>query len=196
MFLQQLQKNYPLDFGNDLLADHSRRKQYAGVTLLLTETPQGGYQLLFIRRAKHLKSHPNQVAFPGGKFESEDNNLAETALRETEEEVGVDRTQIDLLGSMDLYTAKNGILVKPFIGTTTFTDFRPSDHEIESVFQVPLEFFLASEPSRIDQLNRFGRVWEVPAWHFEGYEIWGMTAKIVGDLVSRIRQIPIELRGI
>ena len=114
-----------------------------------------GLQVILTRRTDHLSDHAGQISFPGGRQEQEDATLEETALRETEEEIGLARRHIDLIGRIDDYYTVTGYQVTPVIGLVTPPfDLTPDDHEVAEVFEVPLEFILNPRNQKLQTLAK------------------------------------------
>ncbi|BFM06536.1 NUDIX hydrolase [Halioxenophilus aromaticivorans] len=144
-------------------------------------------QLILTQRATHLNSHAGEVSFPGGKWEPADTGPGDTALRETEEEIALPRRQVALLGELPDHFSKKGLRVKPIVGwVDELPDLIPSPDELDAVFSVPLEFFLADQRIRTDIYSSQGVTYWSPAWQFEQYEIWGLTARILVDLLNDV----------
>ena len=150
--------------------------------VLVPITNEAEPKLILTKRAEHLKTHSGQVAFPGGMRDEEDETVLATALREAEEEVGLAPKDVELVGQLSEVLSKYKIAVTPYVG---FVDpdvrLTPDPSELDSIFKVPIQFFIDTEPHRIDHLG-FGKYkLEVPCWFFEEYEIWGMSAIILMD---------------
>ena len=154
----------------------------AAVLVPLIERPDG-LTVLFTQRTSHLAHHAGQVSFPGGHIEPEDGGPAETALRDTEEEVGLDRSHVRIVGRLDTYVTRTGFAVTPVVGMVAppFT-LRPDPHEVAEIFEVPLDFLL--DPSNHERCSaefegRTRFFWAMPyGRHF----IWGATAGMVINL--------------
>lgn len=162
----------------------SLRKPEAGVLVpvLLADEPA----ILLTVRAKHLKSHPGDVAFPGGMREPGDVNLAMTALRETEEELNLPPSCIELLGRLSTGLSKNGIQVNPFVGVVhDVSTCRPSPDEIAEWFTVPWSFFARQAPD-FQPVQRHGIQFQIPHFQFGDKHIWGLTAMILLELVNLV----------
>ena len=146
--------------------------------------------LLYTKRAAHLRQHPGDVCFPGGMWEAEDGDLFVTAQRETYEEIGLPASGIQLLGRLPKSHTRAGTPVTPFVGSfDTSIPLRLSPDELDSIFSVPLEAFYKGIQVREDQFERNGRVISVPAYHYQGYEIWGFTAAVTAQLLRLLTRI-------
>ncbi len=155
----------------------------AGVLVAVTREIEP--RIILTRRSSHLKTHGGQVAFPGGRRESHDEDLLATALRETEEEIALPRDQVEVLGALSEVVSRYRIAVTPFVGLVPpQLDLRADRTEIESIFTVPVRFFLEAEPQRFDEMGYEQFRLRVPSWRYEGYEIWGMSAVVLMDFIK------------
>lgn len=153
--------------------------------ILLALTNEAEPQLVFTRRSSQLKTHGGQVAFPGGKAEPGDTTLLDTALRESEEEIGLNPLNVKVLGRLSEVISRYEILVTPYVGLIDpQTTFVPDEREIESVFTVPVKFFLECRPARVDQLGYKQFRASVPCWMYGEYQIWGMSAMVLVDFLA------------
>ena len=143
-----------------------------------------GTTLLFTRRTDHLDVHAGQISFPGGRQEQGE-TLPEAALRETEEEVGLPRRQVRLIGQLDTYVTRTGFEVAPLVGVITPPfSVAPDRFEVAEVFEVPLGFFL-DPGNRERHTRRFqGRDRHFYAFPYGGYYIWGATAGMLVNLAE------------
>lgn len=140
--------------------------------------------VLLTVRASHLKSHPGQVSFPGGMAEDYDDSLAQTALRETWEEIAIHQDRVDVIGELSTAFSKDGVQVYPIVGTLeSSVGSKASPDEIAEIFEVPWSFF-ASEKPEMQRMQRHGIEFEIPHYHFEGRHIWGLTAMILLELIN------------
>lgn len=147
--------------------------------------------ILYTKRAAHLRQHPGEVCFPGGMWEVGDADLFTTAQRETHEEIGLPATEIQLLGRLPQSHTRAGIRVTPFVASfNPNAPLFPSPHELDSVFCVPLTLFNQGLQVREDKFERDGRVFSVPVYHYEGYEIWGFTAAVTAQLLRLLAREP------
>lgn len=144
--------------------------------------------LIFTVRSRHLNSHAGEVAFPGGKWETCDLTLRDTVLRETREEIGLPSEAITLLGACPPRATRAGIMVTPFVGLIDEArGLVPCPHELETIFQVPLAAFQRGIQVRVDLIPRGGHIYQVPAYQYQDYEIWGLTAGITCELLSLLQ---------
>lgn len=147
--------------------------------------------VLYTKRAAHLRQHPGEVCFPGGMWEAGDADLFTTAQRETHEEIGLPAAEIQLLGRLPQSHTRAGTPVTPFVAS--FNSSAPlllSPHELDSVFSVPLIAFNEGIQVREDRFERDGRVFSVPVYYYEGYEIWGFTAAVTAQLLRLLARLP------
>jgi 8-oxo-dGTP pyrophosphatase MutT (NUDIX family) len=159
----------------------------AAVLALFCVRPQP--RLLYTLRASHLKRHAGEVSFPGGMWEPDDANLLVTALRETEEEIGLPPEAVQLLGSCRPRRTLAGTLVTPFVGLIEQEyELRPAADELEAIFHVPLSAFARGLQVRTDRFEREGQSIVVPAYRYESFEIWGFTAAITQELLEIAKQ--------
>jgi 8-oxo-dGTP pyrophosphatase MutT (NUDIX family) len=154
----------------------------AAVLVPLIERPDE-LTVLFTERTAHLAHHAGQVSFPGGHIEPEDGGPAETALRETEEEIGLDRRHIELIGRLDTYITRTGFVVTPVVGRVRppFA-LKPDPDEVAEIFEVPLSFLLDRRNHQRCSAEFEGRTrhfWSIP---YGGHFIWGATAGMLVNL--------------
>jgi 8-oxo-dGTP pyrophosphatase MutT (NUDIX family) len=154
----------------------------AAVLVPLVERPDE-LTVLFTERTAHLAHHASQVSFPGGHIEPEDGGPAETALRETEEEIGLDRRHIELIGRLDTYITRTGFVVTPVVGLVTppFA-LKPDPHEVAEIFEVPLSFLLDRRNHERCSAEFEGRTRHFWAMPYGRHFIWGATAGMVVNL--------------
>lgn len=158
----------------------------AAVLVPFVERP-AGMTLLFTLRTAHLAHHAGQVSFPGGHIEENDHGPAETALRETEEEIGLDRRRIDVISHLDTYVTRTGFIVTPVVGIVTPPfDIVPDAHEVAEVFEVPLDYLMRAENYATDTRILAGRERRFYAIPFENRYIWGATAGILRNMQQRL----------
>jgi 8-oxo-dGTP pyrophosphatase MutT (NUDIX family) len=142
-----------------------------------------GITVLLTQRTEDMPSHAGQIAFPGGRQQKEDADAAATALRETEEEVGLSRTFVEVIGPVDRYRTGTGYEITPIVGIVTpgFT-IHADPREVADVFEVPLAHFLDEKNHRIDSRVWQGRERRYYAMPYGDRYIWGATAGMLKNL--------------
>jgi len=148
-----------------------------------------GLTVLFTRRTVHLKAHSGQVSFPGGRAEPDDPTPEDTALREAEEEIGLARSRVEVLGRCAEYLTRTGFRVTPVIGLIRPPlELVPDAREVDEVFEVPLAFLLdpANHQRATREIN--GRTVGYYEMVHEGRIIWGATAGMLVNLYRRIAE--------
>lgn len=148
-----------------------------------------GLTLLFTQRTAHLTDHAGQVSFPGGRVEASDASPTETALRETEEEIGLSRQHVEVLGILPDYFTATGYRVTPVVALVHPPfELQADPHEVAEIFEVPLSFLM-------DGLNHQRRTAEFPdggrrsfyAMPYDRFFIWGATAGMLRNLFHFLR---------
>ncbi len=172
------------DLNPDLLPDPPLRP--AAVLVPLVERTEG-LTVLLTQRTDHLADHAGQISFPGGSLEHGDSDPCAAALRETEEEVGLNRCHVEIVGELDLYITRTGYSVHPLVGLVTPPfDIAPDPHEVAAVFEVPLAF-ITDPASRTVHSRRYAgklrRFYAFPWQDTDGERyIWGATAGMLVNL--------------
>jgi 8-oxo-dGTP pyrophosphatase MutT (NUDIX family) len=148
-----------------------------------------GRSVVFTKRSETLSRHAGEISFPGGLRHDEDASIAETALRETEEELGLQRERVELLGALPpVHTFVSSILVVPFVGTLDGRPvFRPNPHEISAVLEYPLAELAEAEADV--RWSRDGRDYVGYAYDMGEHTIWGATARILHGLLETAREV-------
>jgi 8-oxo-dGTP pyrophosphatase MutT (NUDIX family) len=146
--------------------------------------------LVFTKRTEDLPRHPGEISFPGGLRHDEDRDLLETALRETEEELGLAREDVEILGAIQPFlTYTTGFWVMPFVGWLTRDPaFAPSPAEIAAVLEFPVR--VLSEVEREVEWRREGWVWTGFVYEVEGHTIWGATGRMLHEFLEIVRKEP------
>jgi 8-oxo-dGTP pyrophosphatase MutT (NUDIX family) len=165
--------------------DGTGREEAATIAAVLVPiiTRPSGLTVLFTQRTAHLKAHSGQVSFPGGRAEPADASPEETALRETEEEIGLPRSRVEVLASLPEYCTRTGFRVTPVVGLVLPPlELVPDPREVESIFEVPLAFLLDARNHRRQTREYQGRTvgfYEMP---YGDRYIWGATAGMIVNL--------------
>ena len=158
----------------------------AAVLAPIVERPEG-LTVLFTRRTDHLANHPGQISFPGGRMEPHDASPEDAALRETEEEIGLDRRHVDIIGRLDTYITRTGFEITPVVGMVKPPfDLTPDPQEVAEVFEVPLAFLC--DPGNRQRHSRevFGSTRHFYALPYGDRYIWGATAGMLVNLAIRL----------
>lgn len=174
------------------MKEKAKSARRAGVMALFYPNLTGETYLVLILRKTYKGVHSAQVGFPGGKFEDEDNDLMITAIRETEEEVGVPESMVNVIKPLSpLYIPPSNFMVHPFIGISEATPtFIKQDEEVEAIIEVKLLDFL-------DEVNcittkvptSYNVEVEVPAFRLNGHIVWGATAMMLSELKDLLKQV-------
>jgi len=143
--------------------------------------------LLFTERSQVVEHHKGQICFPGGARDACDNHLYQTALRETEEEVGLNASNIILLGKLPLEFTPSYYKIQPFVAVIkpfAFDELRYANDEIASVFLTPLSHF--ADPDKLTLINKdfFGHSLQVPYFEHPTHSIWGATGRMIINLLK------------
>jgi len=153
-------------------------------------------QLILTERATHLNSHAGEVAFPGGMYESQDRHLLNTALRETDEEVGLSREKITPLATLPSATPKRSdVWVTPFVARVEEPfDLTPDPSELSAVFSVPLAHFMNSDRYDYFDIDVRGEAVAFPFIEFKDYRIWGFTLRVIVEMLNDCLAADLRLR--
>ncbi len=163
------------------LEDH----RAAAVLIAITDRPSPG--VILTQRPEWLRSHAGQVAFPGGKVDDEDANAVAAALREAEEEIGLPREQVEILGEADIYHTGSGYSITPVVGIIApDLPLVINPDEVSDWFEVPLAFLLDPANARIETGLWQGHERQYYDIQWETRRIWGVTAGIIANLARRV----------
>ena len=140
---------------------------------------------IFTVRTDTVRSHKGQISFPGGSKDPSDDSLLHTALRESQEEIGLDPAEVKVVGELDTFpTFVSGYVVTPFVGLLSKRpELHPNPAEVASILEVPLEQ-MNNEIRRDPGFTHGDRTYPTEAWIWEGHVIWGVTARIVREFLS------------
>ena len=150
---------------------------------------EGALTLLLTRRAAHLRFHSGQVSFPGGRVDEADSGPEATALRETEEEIGLPRERVEVLGRLPEYRTGTGYRITPVVGLLTPPlALRPDPSEVDEVFELPLAVVLDPANHRRDSREWQGKSRQFFVIPHDTQYIWGATAGMLVNLYRHLAQ--------
>ena len=151
---------------------------------------EGVNTVLLTQRTAHLRDHPGQVSFPGGRVETTDPSPRHTALRETAEEIGLQAGHVEILGFLPEYRTSTGFRITPVVGLVTPPfELQPDPFEVAEVFEVPLAFLLDPANHERRSMQYKGALRQFYAMPYGEYLIWGATAGMIRSLYERLLAI-------
>jgi len=159
-------------------------KESAVLVFLILQA--GELHLCLTRRNSNLKHHPGQISFPGGRIDGDEQDSVKTALRELEEETGVDQKTVSICGQLsDIYVSVSNFLIHPVVG---FLDHEPqfklNPHEVEEIILIPLKAFFDQKNHSESTVETSLGVIKVPCYSIGGEVIWGATAMIISEFTE------------
>ena len=159
-----------------------------GAVMLIIYNKDNNLNLLLIKRQENLKTHPGQISFPGGTHEDKETFL-ETALRETQEEVGIAPNTLEVLGSLSpVYIPPSDFIVYPFVSWHDSPPVcTPCHDEVAEIIEVPInEFFKDGAKSSETRINNVSEIM-VPYFRIKEHKVWGATVMILSELLERLK---------
>ncbi|MCF6307410.1 MAG: CoA pyrophosphatase [Flavobacteriaceae bacterium] len=164
----------------------------AGVLVLFYPSEKNETHLALILRKTYKGVHSAQIGFPGGKYEDEDTTLKVTALRETEEEIGVSRDSVSVLKRLtEVYIPPSDFFVQPYLGITITTpNFKLQEEEVEELLEVSLVQFMDDSIKTIQVLSTsYAKNIEVPAFMLNNHLVWGATAMMLNEVREMLKEL-------
>ena len=163
--------------------------RHAGVLIpLLAE--EDGHKVLFTKRANTVEHHKGQFSFPGGAVDEEDNSVEETALRESNEEIGLLREQVEILGRIDdVFTIASSFVVHPFVGLVSAPyDFTLQEIEVKRLIKIPWDTLIENnlEKKTYDVVSE-NKTYQTPAFEYNGDVVWGATAWMMTNFIEILK---------
>jgi 8-oxo-dGTP pyrophosphatase MutT (NUDIX family) len=177
-------------YADDDATRYDANSTRAAVLVPIVSHPDG-LTVLFTQRTTHLKAHSGQISFPGGRAEHSDPTVEFTALRETQEEIGLPVERIEILARLPEYLTRTGFRVTPVVGLLTPPlQLAPDDREVAEVFEVPLEFLLDGKNYRKESRELLGRMANYYVVQYEQRRIWGVTAGMLVNFYHYLAGAP------
>ncbi|MFX1338240.1 MAG: NUDIX hydrolase [Promethearchaeota archaeon] len=161
------------------------------------------YELVVIHRTDKGVKHRGEMSFPGGKIDPQDNSLMDTALRETEEEIGVPRENIRIIGCLHDFPTMSQYIITPFIGIIKEDQVMKRDErEVQAIVKVPINFFVNKKHFREQTFEIAGK--KLPVFYFnyrdkitnKTYTIWGATAYMIVNYIELVYGLKMSKLGI
>ena len=185
--LSEVRMRISTDFSSDLdffdveFSNRNSKKLIPAAVLFLIIKRKNGLKVVLTKRSDELKHHPGQVAFPGGKLKLSQESPWLCALREAQEEIGLNPKIVQNIGEIQTHRTITGYEVKPFVGQVLVENvsFLPDEKEVAEIFEVPLEFILAKENMTLHLREIDGKKRGYYAIPYGPHYIWGATARII-----------------
>lgn len=181
-----------LPYGDFVMNPHGYSAEFLSrarpaAVLIPAVAHEEGVTLLLTLRDAGLRKHSGQVAFPGGKIDPEDRSVLDAALREAQEEIGLDPASVTPLGHLDPYLTGSGYRIHPVVGLVQpGAAYAPNPDEVADVFETPLSFLMSPQNHHRQSRVHEGRERFFFAMPYEQRYIWGITAGIVRALYERL----------
>jgi 8-oxo-dGTP pyrophosphatase MutT (NUDIX family) len=191
--LKRLKERLP-DLEKHPISEQDYQAEALGAAVLAAFTlNESEPELILTQRSKIMRSHAGEVAFPGGKIERSDSTLLDTALRETHEEIGLHPEHVDVIGQIDAMHSRQGVKVQPLVGLVDASlEFEPKTEELDSVFKVPVSLFYEPSAKITHSFEMNNSLVEMPAFKFQDYTIWGLTAAMIVKILNEVNDEQIE----
>ena len=168
----------------------SKKYNLAAVIALIYST-NGQSKLLLTKRSNTLDLHPGEISLPGGRQDTTDLDLKDTALRECEEEVGIHRDQVKIIGELGSFITNSNFEIFAFIATSTGEiEFQINEEEVSQIIEFPLSILTGSKCIRDDLWVVNGEITYKPSFGYKGHLIFGATARILDCLVQTLPNTP------
>ncbi len=167
---------------------------HCAAVLIALSGPPDDLQVTLTRRAAHLNTHAGEVALPGGKYDLSDSGLDATALRESQEEIGLPASAVEMLGRLPSMRTRWGRRAVPFVGwVPALPALAPNLAELDRIFHVPLRFLADPRNLLCDEYPQQGAMRRIPRFHYESYAVWGFTASVLMHFCAETLGAPLEL---
>ena len=190
---EESQQKMRVNYDQSIELPFSKNNSTASAVLILLYLEDNEIHFFLTKRSNELEHHKGQISLPGGTQE-ENEELTHTALRETQEEIGINKTSISIIGSMTpLFVPVTGFMIHPFIGySSNKLEPTPDPSEVEAIFSVNILDLLNETNQTIEKRNIRGYDVEVPYFKLNNYEVWGATSMILSEFRDLIKSIKDE----
>ena len=187
---EESQQKMRVNYDQSIELPFSKNNSTAAAVLILLYLEDNEIRFFLTKRSNELEHHKGQISLPGGTQE-ENEELTHTALRETQEEIGINKTSISIIGSMTpLFVPVTGFMIHPFIGySSNKLEPTPDPSEVEAIFSVNISDLLNETNQTIEKRNIRGYDVEVPYFKLNNYEVWGATSMILSEFRDLIKSI-------
>ena len=187
---EESQQKMRVNYDQSIELPFSKNNSTASAVLILLYLEDNEIHFFLTKRSNELEHHKGQISLPGGTQE-ENEELTHTALRETQEEIGINKTSISIIGSMTpLFVPVTGFMIHPFIGySSNKLEPTPDPSEVEAIFSVNISDLLNETNQTIEKRNIRGYDVEVPYFKLNNYEVWGATSMILSEFRDLIKSI-------
>ena len=164
---------------NPVLKNYGKNKLASILVVIYGESPI----VVMTEKPKHMKFHAGEISFPGGKLDSVDSNLLETALRETSEEIGLTLRPDQVIGQLDpVITLNSGFTILPFVSVVDEISPLSANAEVEKIFHIPLESFLKTMANDPDPSHNL--IQEMYTFEYQGNIVWGASARVLKQIAD------------
>ena len=187
---EESQQKMRVNYDQSIELPFSKNNSTAAAVLILLYIEDNEIHFFLTKRSNELEHHKGQISLPGGTQE-ENEELTHTALRETQEEIGINKTSISIIGSMTpLFVPVTGFMIHPFIGySSNKLEPTPDPSEVEAIFSVNISDLLNETNQIIEKRNIRGYDVKVPYFKLNNYEVWGATSMILSEFRDLIKSI-------
>ena len=167
---------------NPVLENNGKNKLASILVVIYGKSPI----VVMTEKPKHMKFHAGEISFPGGKLDSNDSDLLETALRETREEIGLSIRKDQVIGQLDtVITLNSGFTILPFVSVVDEIPPLSPNAEVETIFHIPLEPFLKTMANDPDPTHNL--IQEMYTFEFQGKIIWGASARVLKQITDGLK---------
>jgi 8-oxo-dGTP pyrophosphatase MutT (NUDIX family) len=164
---------------NPVLENYGKNKLASILVVIYGESPI----VVMTEKPKHMKFHAGEISFPGGKLDSTDSNLLETALRETSEEIGLNIKPDQVIGQLEpVITLNSGFTILPFVSVVDEIPPLSANAEVEKIFHIPLESFLKTMANDPDPTHNL--IQEMYTFEYQGNIVWGASARVLKQIAD------------